>query len=152
MNKKDNSAKPSTWGKILQSHQITEMGKFQIRFLQWFSIFLHWFEVGLAALTMVFVVLALGYFIEEIFHFQDMVINSNMHIVLEEILADILLLVVGIELAIMLIRRTPESLVEVMFFVIARKMLIKTDHIYELLLGVIAIAGLFAIRKYLQRR
>jgi hypothetical protein len=51
----------------------------------------------------------------------------------------------------MLIRRTPESLIEVIFFVIARKMLIKTDHFYELLIGVVALAGLFAIRKYLQR-
>jgi hypothetical protein len=51
----------------------------------------------------------------------------------------------------MLIRRTPESLIEVIFFVIARKMLIKTDHFYELLIGVAALAGLFAIRKYLQR-
>ena len=152
MNKDTSSTKPSTWGKISQSHHITEMGKFQIKFLHWFSTFLHWFEVGLAAITVVFVVLALGYFVGEAFHFQAMVADSNLHHVLEQILSDILLLVVGVELAIMLIRRTPESLVEVMFFVIARKVLIKTDHIYELLIGVVALAGLFAIRKYLQRR
>jgi hypothetical protein len=72
--------------------------------------------------------------------------------VFEEVLSSILLLVVGVELAILLVRRTPESLVEVMFFVIARKMLIKTDTFYQLLIGVVALAGLFAIRKYLERK
>jgi hypothetical protein len=37
-----------------------------------------------------------------------------------------------------------------MFFVIARKMLIKTENFYEILIGVAALAGLFAIRKYLE--
>jgi hypothetical protein len=58
----------------------------------------------------------------------------------------------GIELAILLVRRTPESLVEVMFFVIARETLIKTGPFYELLIGVVALAGLFAIRKYLAEK
>jgi hypothetical protein len=71
---------------------------------------------------------------------------------IEEVLSDILLLVVGVELAIMLIRRRPEDLVDIIFFVIARKMLIRTGGFYELLIGVVALAGVFAIRKYLMRR
>ena len=46
--------------------------------------------------------------------------------------------------------RSPESLVEVMFFVVARKMLIQSHAVWELLIGVGAIAGLFAVRKYLE--
>ena len=115
-----------------------------------FSHALHWFEVAMAGLTVIFVILGVVYLVGEMTHFKELVEHSNLHHVFEELLSDLLLLVVGIELAIMLVRRTPESLVEVMFFVIARKMLIKTGEFYELLIGVAALAGLFAIRKYLE--
>jgi len=67
----------------------------------------------------------------------------------EDVLSALLLLVVGLELVVMLVLRRPESLVEIMFFVIARKVLIKTDHVYELLIAVVAIAALFAVKKHL---
>jgi hypothetical protein len=69
----------------------------------------------------------------------------------ERLLSAVLLLAVGVELAILLIRHTPESLIELMFFVIARRILLKTDEFYELLMGVAALAGVFAVRKYLLR-
>ncbi len=122
----------------------------QKRLLHKFSVALHWFEVLMAALTVFFVALGTMYLVGEISHFDSLIDKLGLHQGFEELLSDILLLVVGIELAIMLIRRTPESLVEVMFFVIARKMLIKTGTIYELVVGVAALAGLFAIRKYLE--
>ena len=90
------------------------------RILDYLSHGLHWFEVAMAGLTVVFVILGVVYLVDEMTHFNAMVDESNLHYVFEELLSDILLLVVGIELAIMLVRRTPESLVEVMFFVIAR--------------------------------
>jgi hypothetical protein len=115
-----------------------------------FSVALHWVEVGLATLSLVFVIYGIIFLVGELTHFNDLISRESLHIVFEDLLSDILLLVVGIELAIMLVRRTPESLVEVMFFVVARKMLIKTGTITELLIGVVALAGLFAIRKYLE--
>ena len=65
------------------------------------------------------------------------------------LLSGLLLLIVGVEVALVLILRRPENLLEIMFFVIARKVLIKTEHVYELLIAVVAIGALFAIRKYL---
>ena len=114
-----------------------------------FSVILHYFEVCLAVISVFFVVLGVIHLLREIPHFNELLGKGELHQTLEGLFSDILLLVVGVELAIMLIRRTPESLVEVIFFVIARKMLIKTDAFYELLIGVIALIGLFAIRKYL---
>ncbi len=114
-----------------------------------FSAILHYFEVGLAVISVVFVVLGVIHLLREIPHFNSFIDKEGLHQALEGIFSDILLLVVGIELAIMLVRRTPESLVEVIFFVVARKMLIKTDAFYEILIGVVALAGLFAIRRYL---
>jgi hypothetical protein len=111
---------------------------------------LHWFEVGLAALSVVFVALGVLYLLGELLHFRETLHETSLHTSFEEILSDILLLVVGIELALMLVRRTPEALIEVMFFVVARKMLITSDTFIDLILGVAALAGLFAIRKYLE--
>lgn len=111
---------------------------------------LHWFEVALAGVSVAFVAIGVIYLIGQLFGFGDAVASSDLQTSFEKLLSDILLLVVGIELALMLVRRTPESLIEVMFFVVARKMLIKTDSFWDLILGVAALAGLFAIRKYLQ--
>ena len=113
---------------------------------------LHWIEVGVVLLAIVFVAIGTLNLILEIGGFWGDIQHNGMHSVFEDVLSEILLLVVGIELAILLVRRTPESLVEVMFFVIARKTLIKTDTFYELLIGVVALAGLFAVRKYLTVR
>ena len=63
---------------------------------------------------------------------------------LNDILAQILLLVIAIEFVVMLSLHIPGTIIE-------RKMLLlpKSGGMLEVLLGVIAIAGLFTIRKYL---
>ncbi|UCF10269.1 MAG: hypothetical protein JSW65_00880 [Candidatus Bipolaricaulota bacterium] len=113
---------------------------------------LHWLEVLVAGLAIVFVAIGIANLVLDLGGFWEELAHGGLHVVFENILSEILLLVVGIELAILLVRRTPESLIEVMFFVVARKTLIKTGPFYELLIGVVALAGLFAIRKYLTLR
>ena len=70
---------------------------------------------------------------------------------LNDILAQILLLVIAIEFVVMLSLHIPGTIIEVLLYAIARKMLLlpKRGGMLEVLLGVIAIAGLFTIRKYL---
>ncbi len=70
---------------------------------------------------------------------------------LNDILAQILLLVIAIEFVVMLSLHIPGTIIEVLLYAIARKMLLlqKSGGMLEVLLGVIAIAGLFTIRKYL---
>lgn len=67
-----------------------------------------------------------------------------------DLLGQILLLVIGVELVVMLSLHIP-GLIEVLLYAIARKLLLlpKSEGMLELLLGIMAIAGLFAIRKYL---
>ena len=74
---------------------------------------------------------------------------DKLHKVLEQVLSDILLLVVTLELAIMLIYRKIEYLLDVMLFVVARKMLIGVTETADVAIGVAALAALFAVRKYL---
>ena len=70
---------------------------------------------------------------------------------LNGLLGQILLLVIGVELVVMLSLHLPGALIEVLLYAITRKLLLlpKTSGIIDLLLGIISIAGLFAIRKYL---
>ncbi|MGL6107949.1 phosphate-starvation-inducible PsiE family protein [Romboutsia sp.] len=70
---------------------------------------------------------------------------------LNDMLGQILLLVIAVELVVMLSLHIPGAIIEVLLYAIARKMLLlpKSGGMAEVLLGVIAIAGIFAIRKYL---
>ncbi|MBT9140862.1 MAG: hypothetical protein DDT30_01446 [Dehalococcoidia bacterium] len=67
----------------------------------------------------------------------------------KDLLAYILLLVIGLELAMMLIRHTPGSVIEIMLYAVARKMLIYSTETFDIAIGVFSLAGLFAIKKFL---
>ena len=58
-------------------------------------------------------------------------------------------LVICIEFVKMLCKHTPDTLVEVMMFAIARQMVVEHLNMGETLIGVVAIGIIFAIRKYL---
>ena len=64
-------------------------------------------------------------------------------------LANALSLVVGVEFVKMLCRHSAQTVVEVLMFATARQMVVEHLDPSETLLGVISIAILFAIRKYL---
>ncbi|CZR98322.1 MULTISPECIES: phosphate-starvation-inducible PsiE family protein [Clostridioides] len=70
---------------------------------------------------------------------------------LNDFLAQILLLVIGVELVVMLSLHIPGAFIEALLYAIARKMLLlpKNEGMIDVLIGVIAIAGLFAIKKFL---
>jgi hypothetical protein len=68
---------------------------------------------------------------------------------LQALISHVLVLVVGLELAMMLIWHTPGSVIEVLMYVAARKMLSPQTTVVEFLIGTAAIGGLFAIRRYL---
>ena len=68
--------------------------------------------------------------------------------IFRQFLAHILLLVVGIELILMLVSHSVDSIIEFILFVIARKMLIYADTMLDLLLGTISIAILFLTIKF----
>ena len=118
--------------------------------LSWLSISLHWLEILLAILVIAFVIVGATAMVKTASMMHLFSSGEGFYQGFESILSNMLLVIIGVELAILLIRRSPESLVEVMFFVVARKMLIKTHNMWELLIGVAAIAGLFAVRKYLE--
>ena len=68
---------------------------------------------------------------------------------IKDVLSAGFILVIGIELTKMLIKHTPESIIDVLLFTIARYMVMYHERMLDLLLGVAAIAGLFAIKMFL---
>lgn len=66
-----------------------------------------------------------------------------------QFLANGLSLAVGIEFVKMLCRYTPETVVEILMFAIARQMIVEHLELSQMFIGVCAIAVLCAVRKYL---
>lgn len=66
-----------------------------------------------------------------------------------EFLAAALSLVVGVEFVKMLCQHSSQTVVEVLMFATARQMVVEHLSTWETLIGVAAIAILFAVRKYL---
>lgn len=58
-------------------------------------------------------------------------------------------LVIGIEFIKMLCKHTPATVIEVLLFAIARQLIVEHTSTLENLIGIISIAILFAVRKYL---
>ncbi len=59
------------------------------------------------------------------------------------------LIIMGIELVKMLMLHTYGAVIDVLMFAIARQMIVSHDGPWGTLLGVVALAGIFAIKKFL---
>ena len=71
---------------------------------------------------------------------------------LELLIAAVILLVMGIEFVKRLALHTADAVVDVLLFTIVRQMIVSHTDAAETLLGVAAVAGIFAVKKYLQAR
>jgi len=71
---------------------------------------------------------------------------------LVSILDDAIILAIGAELIKMLCKHTPETIIEVLAFALARQLIVGHAAPWENLITVVAIAILFAIRKFLLNR
>ena len=111
------------------------------------SRMIKWIEVILAIMILIAVLLSAKDLITIIYKvYKTEAINS--YNINKKFLSHLLLLVVGLELALMLIKHTPANVLEVMLYAIARKMLIYTNTTTDILIGVIALGLIFIIDKY----
>lgn len=110
-----------------------------------------WIEVILAIMILIAVLLSGKDLISIIYNvYTTEALNS--YGIFQKFLSHLLLLVVGLELALMLIKHTPANVLEVMLYAIARKMLIYTNTTTDILIGVIALGLVFIIDKYFHTR
>lgn len=84
--------------------------------------------------------------ITEIFHLSFFSLDMSSF---TTFLANALGLVVGLEFVKMLCEHTADTVLEVLMFAIARQMVVEHLQTWQTLIGVVAIAILFAARKYL---
>ncbi len=101
-------------------------------------------EIFLAAfLLLVIIYIVVKFLIESV----SGIGNGNTE--LEYFLENVMTLAIGVEFVKMLCTHTPGTVVEVLLFAISRQMIVEHQSSYESLAGIAAIAGLFAIRKFL---
>nr|WP_238992061.1 hypothetical protein [Streptococcus uberis] len=67
----------------------------------------------------------------------------------EEVLSRAMSLAVGVELIKMLSKPSPGTVIEVLLFALTRQLIVDHPSMSDFLLGIIAVAVLFAIRRYL---
>ncbi|MCI7238535.1 MAG: transporter associated domain-containing protein [Anaerococcus sp.] len=73
---------------------------------------------------------------------------SESYFLMNEFLKHALLLIVGIELIAMILTRSHESILTLILFVIARKMLVYSQGLTDILIGTISVAIIFLVMKF----
>jgi hypothetical protein len=102
------------------------------------------FEVGIALLLLVVIAIKVLEVIFVLTELDIVIINMSF----ERILSQAFALVIGVEFVKMLFKLTPETVIDVLLFAIARQTVIYHERTLDLLIGAMAIAGLFAAKKY----
>jgi len=105
----------------------------------------YFFEVLIAFALLAVIAIKIIEVSSEMIGFEIVIIVMDF----ERILSTVLTLVIGVEFIKMLCKHTPETVIDVLLFAIARYIVIYHDNTLDLLIGVLAIAGLFAAKKFL---
>lgn len=106
-------------------------------------------ELLIAAVILVVIVCAAGLLLWDT---ARTLVLSPEDFALGDFLSGTLLLVMGIEFVKMLALHTADAVVDVLLFTIVRQMIVNHTDALETLLGVAAVAGIFAIKKFLQTK
>ena len=105
----------------------------------------NFFEVAFAIIILIFVAIRAVEIVAEVFG-----VNLTIpQLAFDRILSMTLALVIGVEFAKMLYKHTPETVIDVLLFAIARQTVIYQERAMDILIGVVAIAGLFAAKRFL---
>lgn len=101
------------------------------------------------------VILAIIVSFPDLFKYIIKITNSEPSVsinVFQEFLKHSLMLVIGMEFIMMLIAYSDKNIIYLITFVIARKLLIKSDTMMDLLIGSIAIAILFFVKNFIMKK
>jgi len=107
---------------------------------------LHYVERTVASITLIVLIIAVGYQIFLLFTDLEYLFD------IQHFLHNILTIVVGFEFVRMMIDTTPANILEVLTVAITRHVILSHDDYWSNLVCIACIGGLFAIRRYLIRR
>jgi len=103
------------------------------------------FEVSIASLLLVVVTIRIIEIVLTLLGYQITLLTMDF----ERVLSVALALVICVEFIRMLCKHSSETVIDVLLFAIARQIVVYHDKPTDMLIGVVAIAGLFAVKKYL---
>lgn len=94
---------------------------------------------------------AIIFFSLALFHdlFSMLSVDQNVDKLFQTFLARAMTIAVGIELIKMFSKPSPDTLIEVLLFALARQLVIEHGSVSDYLMGIASVAILFAVRKYL---
>ncbi|MDO5040631.1 MAG: transporter associated domain-containing protein [Peptoniphilus sp.] len=108
------------------------------------------FEVLISVMLIVGIIIS----IPDILKYYIKILQNDVEvsaILFNNFLSHVLMIVIAMEFILLLVTQTDATTVHLVTLVIARKMLIKSDDMLDILLGVIAITILFVTRKFLSK-
>jgi|LSQX01.2.fsa_nt_gb hypothetical protein len=118
----------------------------RIRLRHFISRFPSYAEIYISLIIMAAVVIGSVGLIQSLY---EVYLHARSMEFFQDFLGYAMTLIIAIEFIKMLLRHTPGSIIEVLLFAMARKLIITKENTLGLLLGIIAIAVLFIIRKFL---
>lgn len=106
-------------------------------------------EIALSVVVLIGIAIMSAQLIKDIIIIIRSITDASMTIPFETFMGDALKLIIGIEFVKMLVKHTPESVVEVLLFAMARKLIVGSTADIDVVIGIGAIAVLFIIRRFL---
>ncbi|MCL2077523.1 MAG: transporter [Oscillospiraceae bacterium] len=113
--------------------------------LKYLTVIANAYEIVVACLLLIVIAIKIFEMISGLAGFQIELIAMDF----DRILSLAFALVIGVELTKMLVKHTPESVIDVLVFATARQTIMYHQRKTDMLIGIIAIAGLFATKKFL---
>ena len=102
------------------------------------------FEIIIAFLLLIVIMIKLLDLVFELTNIPAIILEMEF----ERILSILFNLVIGVEFIRMLYKHTPVTVIYVLLFATARHIILNYEGVMHLMVGVISIAGLFAVKKY----
>lgn len=118
------------------------------KYLLFLSKLIHLFEILISIMLIIAILIS----IPDIIHYYIDILGSSKEISIKlfnDLLAHIMMLVIAMEFILLLVTQTDSTMVYLITLVISRKLLIQSQSMTDILIGVIAITILFITRKFL---
>lgn len=120
------------------------LAKLSARLVKWIEWLIRIFEIILSVFLIIGVVSA-GLML--VFSLQSVFVSATSS-AFQQFLDNALLYIIGLEVALMLIKRDPHLVVDILIFAIARKMIVTMESGIDFFLGALAILLLYVVKCY----
>jgi hypothetical protein len=116
------------------------------KFLQYLNKIATGFEFVIALVLLIIIGIKFLEMVAGLIGFDHVIIIPRS---IDSILSTAFILVIGVEFTKMLCKHTPETVIDVLLFAMARQTILYHEDTVDMLIGIIAIIALFGARKYL---